>query len=147
MTREEAIRVLEAEKKFLFHGSLSDKHYEPAFDMAIEALSADTVSREEWVTCKDELPKESGEYLVTVPLDESDFYVSVMMYHKGRFYEDDAEWGATYYDDVIAWMPLPPPYCESSEQTDIPTFKESAEAYKKMTGEDMWTPCNKWIGE
>lgn len=40
MTKEEAIKVLEAEKKFLFHGSLSDKHYEPAFDMAIEALQA-----------------------------------------------------------------------------------------------------------
>lgn len=38
MTIEEAIRVLEKEKRFLFHGSPSDKFYKPAFDMAIVAL-------------------------------------------------------------------------------------------------------------
>lgn len=63
MTREEAIRVLEAEKKFLFHGSLSDKHYEPAFDMAIEALSADRPNGE-WEFVDNEIF--AGEYFCSV---------------------------------------------------------------------------------
>lgn len=48
MTREEAIRVLEKEKRFLFHGSSSDKCYEPAFDMAIEALKEPERKKSKW---------------------------------------------------------------------------------------------------
>lgn len=49
MTREEAIRVLEKEKRFLFHGSSSDKFYEPAFDMAIEALQEPERKKGKWI--------------------------------------------------------------------------------------------------
>ena len=78
MTREEAIKVLEAEKKFLFHGSLSDKHYEPAFDIAIEALQeqktgewkevyAESDYRDGWIeftceNCECQHGLESGQY-------------------------------------------------------------------------------------
>ena len=64
----------------------------------------------EWIPCSERLPNESGEYLATIPLDADETYTEVLTFHKGRFYEDDDEWGATYHDDVLAWMPLPTPY-------------------------------------
>ena len=70
--------------------------------------SADAVQG--WIPCSERLPSESGDYLCTIPLDADETYTEVLMFHKGRFYEDDAEWGATYHDDVLAWMPLPTPY-------------------------------------
>ena len=73
-----------------------------------EALSAE--AGHGWVPCSERMPNESGDYLCTIPLDEVDTYVDVLSFHKSRFYEDDAEWGATYHDDVIAWMDLPKPY-------------------------------------
>lgn len=65
---------------------------------------------DEWIPCSERLPSESGDYLCTIPLDADETYTEVLMFHKGRFYEDDDEWGATYHDDVLAWMPLPEPY-------------------------------------
>ena len=44
MTREEAILILEEEAEFLYGGD--EPYNKIAFDMAIEALSNDTVSRE-----------------------------------------------------------------------------------------------------
>lgn len=69
----------------------------------------------EWIPCSERMPSESGDYLATIPLDADETYTEVLMYHNGRFYEDDDEWGATYHDDVIAWMPLPKPYREDGE--------------------------------
>ena len=63
-----------------------------------------------WISCSERLPSESGDYLCTIPLDADETYTEVLTFHKGRFYEDDAEWGATFHDDVLAWMPLPKPY-------------------------------------
>lgn len=80
----------------------------------IEALMAEgeiyDIDYSPWIPCSERLPKESGDYLCTIPLDENETYTEVLTFHKGRFYEDDDEWGATYHDDVIAWMPLPEPY-------------------------------------
>lgn len=64
----------------------------------------------EWIPCSERLPNESGDYICTIPLDAEETYTEVLTFHKGRFYEDDDEWGATYHDDVLAWMPLPEPY-------------------------------------
>ena len=64
----------------------------------------------EWIPCSERLPIKSGDYLCTIPLDEVDTYTEVLTFHKGRFYEDDDEWGTTYHDDVLAWQPLPKPY-------------------------------------
>ena len=70
--------------------------------------SADAVHG--WIPCSERLPSESGDYLCTIPLDADETYTEVLMFHKCRFYEDDDEWGATFHDDVLAWMPLPTPY-------------------------------------
>ena len=66
----------------------------------------------EWIPCSEKLPSESDDYICTIPLDADETYTEVLTFHKGRFYEDDDEWGATYHDDVLAWMPLPKPYGE-----------------------------------
>ena len=135
MTREEAINVIKGARKYLTVGNpiWNVKKVDEAFDMAIEALSAEVVHKPdysyeadmvrrlkeaqsadatqgEWIPCSERLPNESGEYLATIPLDADETYTEVLTFHKGRFYEDDDEWGATYHDDVLAWMPLPTPY-------------------------------------
>lgn len=69
----------------------------------------------EWIPVSERLPSESDDYLCTIPLDAEETYTEVLTFHKGRFYEDDDEWGATYHDDVLAWMPLPKPYREDGE--------------------------------
>lgn len=76
----------------------------------IEHLKKMPSAEAEWIPCSERLPNESGEYLATIPLDADETYTEVLTFHKGRFYEDDDEWGATYHDDVLAWMPLPKPY-------------------------------------
>lgn len=79
------------------------------FEDALKALPS---AGAEWIPCSERLPSESGDYLCTIPLDADETYTEVLTFHKGRFYEDDDEWGATYHDDVLAWMPLPMPYRE-----------------------------------
>ena len=121
MTRKEAIKWLKVinTKKFGWDEyAMQDSQTEirerceqgvrEAIDMAIEALSADAVQG--WIPCSERLPSKSGDYLCTIPLDADETYTEVLTFHKGRFYEDDDEWGATYHDDVLAWMPLPKPY-------------------------------------
>ena len=108
MTREEAKEILTHNWTRVDNPNYSESELDEAFFMAIEALSADSV--QEWIPCSERLPNKSGDYLCTIPLDEVDTYTEVLTFHKGRFYEDDDEWGATYHDDVLAWMPLPKPY-------------------------------------
>lgn len=76
----------------------------------INALPSADAVQGEWIPCSERLPSESGDYLCTIPLDADETYTEVLTFHKGRFYEDDDEWGETYHDDVLAWMPLPKPY-------------------------------------
>lgn len=112
MTREEAIAVLAKIQKLLAIYPKRKKQKESvneidtAIGMAIEALKAEP----KWIPCSERLPSESDDYLCTIPLDAYETYTRVLTFHKGRFYEDDDEWGATYHDDVLAWMPLPKPY-------------------------------------
>ena len=103
MTKEEAIKVLEAEKKFLFHGSLSDKHYEPAFDMAIEALKA-----QQWIPCSERLPIAQTEVNVSCTDDSGD---TKFRYTSSGWVTTDKEYWIVdneINNFVVAWMPLPP---------------------------------------
>lgn len=104
MTREEAIKVLEAEKKFLFHGSLSDKHYEPAFDMAIESLKA-----QQWIPCSERLPE--GDVLCCDI--HKNLMIGYVFVSESSNTGYNAESECEYMYDCIAWMPLPEPYEEN----------------------------------
>ena len=121
MTREETVKWLESLKAEIGkseHRTLW--HYAEAIDMAIEALSAETVSREDTVTlnspisiqaemvavvrCKDCRHRD----LFSCPLADNDFQKD----------EDFCSWG------------------ERREPT-IPMFAEAEDAYKEWTGEDI----------
>lgn len=80
-----------------------------------ESMPTSAEAVQEWIPVSERLPNESGEYLCTIPLDADETYTEVLTFHKGRFYEDDDEWGATYHDDVLAWMPLPKPHREEGD--------------------------------
>lgn len=84
-------------------------------DNIVDRINALPSADAEWILCSERLPSESDDYICTIPLDANETYTEVLTFHKGRFYEDDDEWGATYHDDVLAWMPLPKPYREESE--------------------------------
>ena len=113
MTREETkellLHILMTYEPKDQYGDYDDPEpYEQALTMAIEALQ--DRPKGDWIPCSERFPSESGDYLCTIPLDADETYTEVLTFHKGRFYEDDAEWGATFHDDVLAWMPLPTPY-------------------------------------
>ena len=135
MTKEEAIKVLEAEKKFLFHGSLSDKHYEPEFDMAIEALKAqatlDDVSNAyengykqgkfealQWIPCSERLPEDNKAGLGYAPKYKNIWavYITVsgewMIWMPGICTKYDEDFNG----EIVAWMPLPSPLAKVYEQ-------------------------------
>ena len=133
MTKDEAIKVL---KRLLPVNHIDDVR--TAIDMAIEALQREEAVEEkvlnrmlekgfielpsagrltgEWIPVSERLPEQSNDYICTIPLDGKETFVKVLTFHKGSFYEDDDEWGATFYHDVIAWMPLPKPYREDGEE-------------------------------
>ena len=93
-------------------GFIHTHRFDKANQIIHDALSAEA----EWIPCSERLPSESGDYLCTIPLDADETYTEVLTFHKGRFYEDDDEWGATFHDDVLAWMPLPEPYKGGDEE-------------------------------
>lgn len=76
----------------------------------------------EWIPVTERLPAEDGEYLVAYPivLGDAATEVDILNYGKptipnekvcGRcWYDYDAMYGDIVYDDVVAWMPLPPVY-------------------------------------
>ena len=75
-----------------------------AFHMAIAALELFGISEQlpsaqpeqRWIPCSERLPEKDGEYLTTT----EDGLCDVESY-------GDGEW---FYDDVVAWAPLPKPW-------------------------------------
>ena len=72
-----------------------------------------------WIPVNERLPKNSGEYLVSVIDDEDEDYkhVGVAYFaHPNDYDIDKGEWRELMIDEkVIAWMPLPEPYREDGE--------------------------------
>ena len=75
-----------------------------------------------WISCSERLPKESGQYLITVKYKPVDGYEDI--------YAEHGEWDGEKWDmfcfghcgeveNIIAWMPLPEAYREESKhETD-----------------------------
>lgn len=77
-----------------------------ALDMAIEALKA----QPEWISCSERLPEE-GEVVLT----QAKFRDGIKMAVSARQdYNYWTGWG-TREINILAWMPLPEPYKEESE--------------------------------
>ena len=113
MTREEAIQWLTDIKENI----TENWSHDVAIDMAIEALSAESVHG--WIPVSERLPNEDDEYLVArgefiyvysygiplMPMNERN--------RRRGWYESTSE--GEFYMDVDAWMPLPEPYREDGE--------------------------------
>lgn len=77
--------------------------------------NAPTVQPEpHWIPCSERLPKESGQYLITIKYKHvNDSYEDVYAEH-GEWL--DGKWDMFCFghcgevEDIIAWLPLPEPY-------------------------------------
>ena len=89
------------------------------FNTALVAVRCDldkvpsvTPKQPGWIPCSTELPKESGEYQVTVQYDNDDYDVVIYEYNAYR-----KEWndGDLYSGIVMAWQPKPKPWERGQE--------------------------------
>lgn len=85
----------------------------------------------EWIPCKERLPKSYGKYIVTIGNSVIGFRVHLLNYGESMFGKDNPCWffyDSEYaVDDVIAWMPLPMPYKESEHYEVYLTIKRGLE--------------------
>lgn len=100
----------------------ANEHSKECYYEIRNAILAMPEQEPKWIPCSDRLPKESGEYLVSVIDDsgEDDDYEAVdvaWFAHKKDYYIEDSEWRRLGIDEtVIAWMPKPAPYKAESEE-------------------------------
>ena len=95
------------------------------FNCALTAISVDLKkipsvtpsSQPGWIPCRTALPKEDGQYIVTVKYEHVDGYEDIYSEH-GEWV--DGHWDAGYghcgrVEKVLAWQPLPTPYREGGQ--------------------------------
>lgn len=70
-----------------------------------EVIVVNDMAHPNWVPCSEKLPKQSGEYLVTLRVG---YLPGRVIVDVARYIVDVGEWKGMY--KVIAWMPLPNPY-------------------------------------
>ena len=66
-----------------------------------------------WIPCSDRMPDECDRFLVTVCVDgdyEVDSAISGGTYIDG-YWDTHIDWDEGNNPHIIAWMPLPEPYC------------------------------------
>ena len=83
-------------------------------EKAIQELRDNGVFIVDWIPVSEGLPKDSGEYFVTV-IDEDDEtykHTGIAWYAHPKDYDvEEGDWRDLMIDEkVIAWMPLPPCY-------------------------------------
>lgn len=108
MTKEQALKIL---RNAIFSEEWQgNEELTTAYYMAFEVLENKLM----WIPVGERLPQQTGEYLVTVYMDDI-FWTDKFGYTpttEGGWYDlenpnqNDIKWN----DFVIAWMPLPEPY-------------------------------------
>lgn len=121
MTKGEALKKMQAVKAYMTSGNpiWDVTEIGEAFGMAIEALER---PEPQWIPCKEQMPKESSEVLVTVRNVEKPQTAYTMVAKWNTVVAEwvsETGWFDPYYDEVeddcskvVAWMPLPEPYEE-----------------------------------
>lgn len=109
MTREEAMRKMQAVKSYMTSGNpiWDVAEMAEAFDMAIEALFEK--KKMKWIPASEKLPSERQSVILSTKewTGEGCYWETTKHHVIWKGYK----WNATYWDDeVIAWMPLPMPY-------------------------------------
>ena len=87
---------------------------------------APTIEVPTWIPCSERLPNESDYYLVTLRDAFNEIEICVVWFAHEDDYDCDSEWREiTDSDTVLAWMPLPKPYINSSEKPNNSNEKSS----------------------
>ncbi len=124
MSIDEAINHLGNYSSTNGSGLTTDKQHNEAKRVAIDTMRKYQKLEQEprWIPTSERLPKDSGEYLVSV-IDEYNenqrYYKAVEVAwfaHKKDYDIKESEWRELGIDEtVIAWMPLPKAYREVEE--------------------------------
>jgi len=88
------------------------------FQGKVKELPSVTPKQPGWIPCKTALPKEDGQYIVTVKYEHVDGYEDIYSEH-GEWV--DGHWDAGYghcgsMEKVLAWQPLPKPWEEEKAE-------------------------------
>lgn len=114
MTNEEAIKRLN-KIKAIYKG-MDNKSDVKALDMAIESLDQEP----KWIPCSERLPKEENKHYWICT--DCGYQCECRWTNVNHFWTDlttDWHWhimDVPQYSKVVAWMPLPEPYKEESEE-------------------------------
>lgn len=104
------------ELQFVLNDNGLFEEYDDKYDVTIhcetEEEQEDVLRRlsMRWIPVTEKLPEENGDYLVTFKLSFMNF-IEICTFNK-------AAWDKGGYDEVIAWMPLPPSYQGESEEKE-----------------------------
>lgn len=133
--------MLTGDKFSIFHKYVEDIMDKPVFTHELGLLADEIKKKSEadfmalcasetsndWIPCSERLPKEDGEYLVTLRWDNYPNSVETLHFtndlssvdrvgyageKRPGWYEYDSDYGCYEIDNVIAWMPRPEPYKE-----------------------------------
>lgn len=106
---------------YLAHGGKGDPAEEVGLDALAMAISA--LEKTKWISVKDKLPEEDGDYLVAINYFGNHQSINVRSFakagetvneydlvgEKNVWYRYDSEYGYISTDSVTHWMPLPEP--------------------------------------
>ena len=124
-------RYIDVEKlKSRFENALTDFIHKSEIAMIIDDTPAADVEedkRGEWISVKERLPEEDGEYLagwygsdevVLARFTNDCFGMNFSLLdpekeHRPAFYYVDDEWGTCEWEDIECWMPKPVPPTEA----------------------------------
>lgn len=115
ISRSAAIQTAERMYKRCDTSDIEDYH-----DLMVEALTELPPAQPGWIPCETELPKENGQYIITVKYEHVDGYEDIYSEH-GEWVDGHWDFGLGYYhcgrvEKVLAWMPLPKPYREGGQE-------------------------------
>ena len=120
MTREEALKKIQAVKSYMTSGNpiWSVTEMGEAFDMAIDALEQ---PERRWIPCSERLPNTNGIYIVTRRISdgfECRNITDACYFDGSDTWHDDTRvnHGRKYLTDVLAWCEPPEPYREEGEE-------------------------------